>query len=186
MNADPTSLDRLHDIVVPRPVPLWPPAPAWYWVIGFLLLVVLVLVLALFLYWQRNRYRREALALWRQECHSLNDPATRGPGLVRLAELLKRTALSVFPRDQVAGLTGTAWFGFLDRTASGSAFTSSDGKPLEDAAYDSRVASTIDEAMARRSANSVRHWIRYHRINRLRNKEGESRTRIRDEEKVPC
>ena len=163
MNSDPTGLDRLHDIVAPAPVPWWLPAPAWYWILGFLLVVVLVLALEGFFRWQRNRYRREALALWRKESSALHDPANRGPAVVRLAELLKRTALSAFPRDQVATLTGTPWFNFLDRTAATSAFNSGDGKLLEDAAYDSRVASTIDEAQANQVAASVRHWIRYHR-----------------------
>ena len=36
MTPDPTSLERLHDIVLPPPVPWWPPAPGWYWVMGLL------------------------------------------------------------------------------------------------------------------------------------------------------
>jgi len=162
MSADPTSLDRLHDIVALPPVPWWPPAPAWYWVLSFLAVSALVLAVAGIIRWQRNRYRREALALLRKESNLLNDPANRAHALVRLAELLKRTALSAFPRNQVAGLTGTTWFDFLDRTASKSVFNSGDGKLLEDVAYDSRAAATIDQAQARKLARSVRDWIGSH------------------------
>src|SRR5262245_53317744 len=159
MNTDPTSLNRLHDIVAPSPVPWWPPAPGWYWVLGFLLIVLLVLILALFLRWQRNRYRREALEIWKAEFGQLSDPNSRAPSIVRLTELLKRTALSAFPRDEVAGLTGAAWFSFLDRTAANSSFSAGNGKLLEGAAYDSVFAATVDEAQARAVASEVQHWI---------------------------
>ena len=162
MNSDPTSLDRLHDIVTPPPVPWWPPAPAWYWVLAFLALLAAVLAVKGFLRWQHNRYRREALKLWREDSALLGDVRTRAQALVRLSELLKRTALSAFPRDEVASLTGPAWFGFLDRTAPNSNFNSGDGRLLQEAAYDSRVAATVDDAQVRRIADSVRSWIKYH------------------------
>jgi len=194
MNADPTSLDRLHDIVAPPPVRLWPPAPAWYWVFGCLLVLVLVLVLALFLRWQWNRYRREALTIWRDEFRRLDDPNCRGSALVRLAELLKRTALSAFPREQVAGLTGTAWFTFLDQTTPKAAFDSGDGKLLEEVAYDSRAAATINAGRAHRLASLVHHWIRHHRIDldspysrpRKGNEESKTRTSTKDEVETAC
>lgn len=40
MTLDPTSLDRLHDLVLPSSVPWWPPAPGWYGVLGLLVLAV--------------------------------------------------------------------------------------------------------------------------------------------------
>jgi hypothetical protein len=164
MNSDPTSLDRLYDIVVPPPLPWWPPAPAWYWILGFLLFAFIALALANVVRWQRNRYRREALRLWREQSKLLTDPALRAHALVSLAELLKRTALSAFPRDQVAELTGAQWFDFLDRSAAQSSFASGEGQLLEGVAYDSRVAATIDEKQAEKIAASVRAWIKYHLI----------------------
>src|SRR6187549_271512 len=101
MNPDPTSLDRLHDIVAPPPVPWWPPAPGWYWILGFVLVLLLVLVLRGILRWQHNRYRREALAeLDRQEA-ALAAPEQRAVALASIAGLLKRAALSAWPRTEV-------------------------------------------------------------------------------------
>jgi hypothetical protein len=81
-----------------------------------------------------------------------------------LAELLKRTALTAFPRDKVASLTGAEWFRFLDRNLSKNSFASGDGQLLENVAYDSRVAASIDEAQAHRLAAAVHDWIKKHRI----------------------
>ena len=116
MNTDPTSLDRLHDIVMPPPSAWWPPAPAWSWILGIVLVLLLALVVRSFLLWQHNRYRREALTELRRHESSLNDPARRAETLSAIAELLKRVALTAFPREQVAALTGPAWFSFLDKT----------------------------------------------------------------------
>jgi lauroyl/myristoyl acyltransferase len=46
----------------------------------------------------------------------LADPERRADSISAMAELLKRAALTAFPRDQVARLTGPAWFTFLDCT----------------------------------------------------------------------
>ncbi|MEJ1972502.1 MAG: DUF4381 domain-containing protein [Lacunisphaera sp.] len=165
MNPDPASLDRLHDIVAPPSVPWWPPAPGWYYVIVLLLVLVLVLAICGLIHRQRNRYRREALAEFARQEKRLGDPAQRVAALAVLAELLKRAAVTAFPREQVAALTGPVWFSFLDQTGRCTFFSRGEGARLEAAVYDPAGAMQLDEAAARVLAQRVRHWLRHHRIN---------------------
>ena len=88
MNSDPTSLDRLHDIVVPSLAPWWPPAPGWYCILGIILFSSLVLLVR-FLRWQGNRYRREALAEFAIHERALTDPGRRAEAISAMAELLE-------------------------------------------------------------------------------------------------
>ena len=81
-----------------------------------------------------------------------------------MAELLKRAALTAFPREQVATLTGPAWFAFLDRTGRTAAFSEGRGATLENATYDSRSAASLDEAQTRELASVVRAWLAHHRV----------------------
>lgn len=164
MQSDPTSLDRLHDIVPPPAVPWWPPAPAWYWVLGLLCIAIVVWLLRSFLHWQRNRYRREALAEFAKHEAALRDPTQRGGTLAALAELLKRTAITAFPREDVASLTGTAWDSFLNSTVREKVFAQGAGSVLEAAAYDPRSVSGVDENKAQELAHQVRAWLAHHRV----------------------
>jgi hypothetical protein len=164
MNPDPTSLQRLHNIVVPPPVPWWPPAPGWYWLMAFGTVILLLLALRIFIWWQHNRYRREALAELARQEPALCDPATRTAALATIAELLKRAALSAFPRAEVASLTGPVWFEFLDRTGRTLGFSQSVGPLLEGMVYDPRLAESVDETKAREIAVLARHWLAHHRV----------------------
>lgn len=164
MNPDPTGLDRLHDIVVASPAPWWPPAPAWYWVLGFLLGGLLVLLLLALLRWQRNRYRREALVELTRLEPALIEPTTRAAALGALAEVLKRAALTAFPREQVANLSGPGWFEFLDRTGRTTGFREGSGAILERAVYDQRTITTLDEKRVRELVFLVRRWVVGHRV----------------------
>lgn len=154
MTPDPASLDRLHDVITPAPAPFWPPAPAWYWLLGFVGIALLFLLAKALRHWQRNRYRREALALLKHSCQT---PAT-------LAELLKRVALSAWPRERVAALTGAQWLAFLDRSGRTPAFSQGPGALLEMAAYDSRIAASLNETQRRALHDVTRHWIKHHRV----------------------
>lgn len=161
--SDPTDLDRLHDIVPPAPTPWWPPAPAWFWVLGLLLFLAALCALRAFLRWQRNRYRREALAeLARQEPALVALPR-RAEALATLAELLKRAALSAWPRAEVASLTGPAWSAFLDRTGGTTAFSKGLGAILEGVSYDPRAVTALDDSTLRELVALVRHWLVHHR-----------------------
>jgi hypothetical protein len=152
MNDDPASLDRLHDLVVPPPVPWWPPTTGWVIVLVALGLAVGLAVVAMLLKalmkWQADRYRREALDL-------LEDPATRPS---EWPALLKRTALAVWPREEVAQLTGKEWLAFLDRTAGMNAFSAGAGTTIESIAFDPKAGEGAGDLKA-----MVREWIRRHR-----------------------
>lgn len=162
MNTDATSLDRLHDIIMPASVPWWPPAPGWYWVLGLMVVMLLAASITGLIRWQHNRYRREALAeLARQEV-ALQNADLRSPALLSLAELLKRTAVTAFPREDVATLTGPKWFEFLDYTARGSRFRDALGAMLENAIYDPRTADTLDPQKLHSVVEAIRHWIKHH------------------------
>ena len=172
MNPDPTSLDRLHDIVAPPPVQWWPPAPGWYWVLGFFLSCVLVLLVLAWVRRQRNRYRREALAEVARQEPALREPATRAAALGALAEVLKRAALTAFPREQVANLNGPVWFEFLNRTGSTTEFGQGSGAILERAAYDARIAAALDEPRTGELVSLVRHWLAHHRVEAVSGENG--------------
>jgi hypothetical protein len=167
-SIDSASLDRLHDVIVPPPVPWWPPAPGWYWILGFVFFVVLALLLRTLLQWLHNCYRREALdELARQEAN-LADATNRAAAITKIAELLKRTALSVFPRETVASLTGPAWFAFLNSTR-GRAKTLPDdkGEWFERMAYEPNAAKSVDERQAREFVSFARDWIAHHRATQV-------------------
>ncbi|MCP5523300.1 MAG: DUF4381 domain-containing protein [Verrucomicrobiales bacterium] len=162
MNRDLTSLDRLHDILVPDPVPWWPVAPGWWWVMGAALLFLFVVQLRAFARWQHNRYRRQALGELAALEASLKDPAHRPAVLLELAVLLKRTALTAYPRGEIASLSGPEWSSFLDRTAVGSRFSQGSGQVLHSAVHDPRTVAALEERTVHDLMREVREWIRHH------------------------
>lgn len=118
-------LSQLRDIHLPPPVSWWPPAPGWW------LLLTVLLVTALVLYWMVRRHRRNA---WRrqalQELARLqgSDDATVAS---QLSILLRRVAISLYPHEEVAALTGKAWLAFLDDTlGEGTPFQTGAGRAL--------------------------------------------------------
>ncbi|MBK6737400.1 MAG: DUF4381 domain-containing protein [Haliea sp.] len=187
MSADPTGLDKLHDILVPPPVPWWPPAPGWYWVLGLAAVIGAVLLWRAVARWQRNHYRREALAELAQiearldanskapvdariiasdtqaRTHAPN-ALTPDAALAAMAVLLKRTALTAYAREQVASLTGPAWFAFLDNTG-GTRFSDGLGAALARANYhcDSGSGERAASECIADVANEIRRWIAQHR-----------------------
>jgi hypothetical protein len=153
-DTDPGSLDRLHDIAVPPPVPWWPPAPGWYVVAALGLVLLGVAAWAAVARWRRNRYRREALA-------ELDRLPRTGNIVPAVAELLKRTALAAYPRDRVASLTGEQWLRFLNTTGRTEDFIADPGTVFADAEY--RPQPVLTDAKAARLRDIARHWIAHHR-----------------------
>lgn len=101
--SDPAAdLGRLHDLILPAPVPWWPPAPGWYVLAAGLLALTAWLGWRAWRRWRAEAYRREALRLLART----HDPAA-------IAALLRRTALAWAGRPQIAALDGEAWADWL-------------------------------------------------------------------------
>jgi hypothetical protein len=98
VNETATSLERLHDVALPDPVPWWPPAPGWYLVATALVLLLGLIAWRRWRRWRAVAYRREAL----RALAAARDAAG-------IAEVLRRTALAVAPRTEIAALGGTSW-----------------------------------------------------------------------------
>lgn len=154
----------LRDIVLPEPVSYVPATTAWGFVAIALLAFAGWLLWRRYVRWVADGYRRRALAELTRIEAGLTDPSTRPAALAALAPLVKRTALSVAPRERVAALTGEAWLRFLDDIGPTRAFVDGPGRSLEDLAFrapQARVALAEDDVRALFSA--VEEWIRGHR-----------------------
>jgi HAMP domain-containing protein len=158
MNPNPALAD-LRDIHLPPPISWWPPAPGW-WILAAL---VLLIALGIFI-WRRHRARNR----WRQ--YALNElanlraqhaaqslTATRLIG--DLSVLLRRVAISRFPREEVAALSGEAWLAFLDGTLGDPAgFLSPAGRLLSVGPY--ARESSIDTQSLEALLDLSERWLR--------------------------
>ncbi|MGH8435351.1 MAG: DUF4381 domain-containing protein [Pseudomonas sp.] len=116
--AAPASLEQLKELALPAPAVSYFPQ-TWGWLA---LLLILLLGLGFWAslrwwHWQRNRYRREALARLDELEQTLGDEERLIPALRELPELLKRVALSMPERPDVAALSGENWQAFLEKTS---------------------------------------------------------------------
>lgn len=144
MNSEQYSLNNLRDIVVPDAPPFWPPAPGAWIALGILAAVTIILCRRFYSTWKCNAYRRAGVEL------------LRGANTARdVAVVLKRVALAVFPREQVASLYGEPWVAFLNRTCSRCHF--------------SEIDTTDSSAEASHELVELGGiWIRHHRVLKCR------------------
>jgi hypothetical protein len=142
------SLQNLNPIVMPDLVGWWPLAPGLQLLLVVIALAMGVLAWRRWLAWRDDRYRREAL----RELASLSD-------LALLPSLLKRAALSAYPRERVAPLHGAAWHRFLDESAGFDRFATRCGDLLDQLAYGGGAPSESDAQALREAA---RAWLKQH------------------------
>ena len=152
MNAEPGSLENLHDLVMPVPVPWWPPAPGWVIVSAVLVMVLGWWLIRAIQHWQSNSYRREALVLLEKI----------GGSEAELPTLIKRVALSAYPRERVASLTGEQWLAFLDQTGHTNVFTMGAGRWLARLAYEPQLTASLSTTELNGLRTAVRDWILRH------------------------
>jgi hypothetical protein len=158
------SLAGLHDVVTQEAVSLFPATPAWLVVFALPAAALVWMAVRSLRSWQRNRYRREATRELRALEARLATSATRLSALAEISALVKRVALHVAPRDEVASLSGAPWLEFLDRTWTGAAFGTGPGRLLSEIAYTTPARfSAISPAEIDALVALVREWIPAHR-----------------------
>jgi hypothetical protein len=148
MNPDPTSLENLHDIVVPPPVSWWPLAMGWYFVLGFIFIGCMVLVVSRWWQFQRQAYRRAGVK-----------ELIEARSNQQISALLRRVAMVTFSRDEVAPLSGEAWPNWLESRARVS-MNSGVRQQLAWGVYQTGQSSeNVDELKA-----YAAQWIRQHSV----------------------
>lgn len=163
-SADP--LAELRDIHLPAPIETWPPAIGW-WLLALMGVIIVVAIgYGLWRYWRANQYRREAIRQLRQlrQQHA----TVSSDYLYQYTTLLKRVALTRYPRAQVAALTGEDWVAFLDETSGGKEFSMGVGQVLIQGQYQAAVAN--DKASTGSADTDIdalhklgEHWVKRHR-----------------------
>ncbi|MNZ20232.1 hypothetical protein D3C78_372860 [compost metagenome] len=158
MSTPEPSLDQMRELPLPMP-PGWMPQ-TWGWLVlgGLVLLALLVWGGLALRRWRRNRYRREALAqLAGLQAAFENDPQA----LRELPGLLKRVALSISPRSEVAGLRGAEWQAFLQNRCP-------TPLPANFAERLARLAYAPDAQLRQLDAGELfaiaRHWLETHHV----------------------
>jgi hypothetical protein len=161
---DPRTIP-LHDIHLPPPVGWWPPAPGW-WALGLLLATALALAA-----WAWRRRRRsmsapshadlvaEVWRTWQGLQSRLADPYAMADGVRELSMLIRRVALTLHGRGEVAGLTGQRWLQFLDAPLGGSEFSRGPGRILIQGPYQPGIGET-EPGEVERCARLCERWLR--------------------------
>lgn len=150
---------KIVELTGPDASGFWPLAPGWYVILGLLGFGLGFYIARLGLRYWRNCYRRAALAeIDRAEKSS----AASSERLSPLPQILKRVALSTYPRQSVASLTGQAWLSFLDQHYAGPSFRSGLGEQLLTIAYRPTDAWPGDKDEVQALVNMVRLWIETH------------------------
>jgi hypothetical protein len=164
LQPDPASLVNLHDIISAPQAAWWPPAPGWFMLAAAFLTGVIAGLWRWLMWWRSNAYRRVALAQLAHLEVQLQDAGQREASLRILPELVKRTALAVWPRQTVASLSDEAWLVWLDETWQEQLFSAGPGRLLPLLAYaDASRLSALTAEEIGALVSLIRNWIRLHR-----------------------
>ncbi|MDE3738787.1 DUF4381 domain-containing protein [Pseudomonas resinovorans] len=159
------SIDQLKELAIPAPPFSYFPQ-TWGWLALLLILLAIAVVWGALRWrrWQRDRYRREALARLDSLGQALADGEQRLPALREMPELLKRVALSMPDAPPVAGLGGAEWQAFLTQRSK-APLPEGFAARLFTLAYapDAQVLA-IPEEEARALLAGCRQWIEAHHV----------------------
>ena len=106
----PTESLPLRDIHLPMPVGIWPLAPGWWFLIAALLMAIAVILFLI----QRHR-RPTALKQALSEVERLLDTSelSNFQRNQEISLILKQLAVTSYPREDVAGLSGREWIEWI-------------------------------------------------------------------------
>ena len=162
-STDPASLQNLNDIVLPEAAGWWPLASGWYFLLGLLLIVLVWFIYTLIQRRINDRYRRTALHQLQLLIQDIDKAEKRDVALRQIPILLKRTALTAYPRRQLASLTGKRWYDFLNSKVSTPSFNESSCNSLENISYSVGNLDTVNAGAASKLLKACKHWLKNHR-----------------------
>lgn len=155
LQYDPATLP-LRDIHLPAQPSWWPPAASWS-LLALVAFILFLLLFGLYRYRQhrRNSVRHQASQALSALCRDYIQHRCRRRLLRGLSALLRRVAISVWPRRAVASLTGEAWLRFLDQGDTECRFSRGVGRVLLQGQYQRHPNFDVQALLA-----LVEDWLR--------------------------
>ncbi|MDX2504146.1 MAG: DUF4381 domain-containing protein [Gammaproteobacteria bacterium] len=150
---------RLADINLPETISFWPVAPGWWILLG---LVIIIIFLTIYLIKRKPAIptptRKELKSQAMQELHAIKaayesqppqSEASAHDCIKKLSIFLRRYALSLYQRENVASLTDEDWLSLLDqiyaynsnKNSNKSSYTS-----IDEALFSNKFASLLTQA----------------------------------------
>ncbi|MEZ9763507.1 DUF4381 domain-containing protein [Vibrio splendidus] len=147
------SLD-LSPVIAPDAPTWWPLAWGW-WAVIITGIVLIALVFFIIKRRQKNqRAKNEALACFRnsQPSNTLSPNAAQ--------DIVRQAALSYFPRDKVAGLSGDDWLTFLDAQLAKPLFAAKQSQWQQALYQDTALMSDEQKKAQQQLVNDCETWLR--------------------------
>lgn len=121
----------LRDIHLPDAMSGWPPALGWW------LLILLCMLLIGLIFMIRRWYLSPKRVALRELSHLKKLKKELKPQILiqHISTLLRRVCMTLYPRADVASLSGETWLQFLDQLSGKQQFTQGIGRCLMDAPY---------------------------------------------------
>ena len=142
----------LRDIHLPDPIGWWPLAPGWW---GLLALVTLLVGILVYLIRRRRRVTPIKLALHELSLLEANPALSAREQLEALSILMRRVAMTLYPREDVAGHAGEDWVNWLNNATGKAYFEGELGRLLMFGAYsEAPSASSVAELLT-----TYRQWL---------------------------
>jgi hypothetical protein len=151
----------MEHLIEPSPIGFSFGAPGWY-VLGvlFLMVVASVVTVAVIRY-RRNKYRRMALrqmSAWAPEYMRKGNYAE---WVYRTNNLVKRVAMQVYSREEVASCRASEWIGFLNDTCRRAGFSEEDVQLLSQFLFQPPHMITAEKAST--FSGKASYWIKKHK-----------------------
>ncbi|NOT11810.1 MAG: DUF4381 domain-containing protein [Methylococcaceae bacterium] len=150
----------LRDIHTSELIGWWPPAVGW-WLLALAIPVLIFLVVWLY----KRLTRKTAIKTAKKLLRELKQDTTadKGTQLQALSILIRRVAISMNARTDVASLTGRLWLNYLDTPFKGSPFSEGVGRYLADAPYRQSLPDDLDVSQL---INLCEEWLKAQGKNR--------------------
>jgi hypothetical protein len=142
----------LRDIHLPDPIGWWPLAPGWW---GLLVLLTLLIGILVYVIRRRRRVTPIKLALAELTRLEANADLSAREQLETLSILMRRVAMTICPREDVAGRAGEDWLNWLNNATGTAHFEGELGRLLISGSYsEDPSASLVAELLT-----TYRKWL---------------------------
>lgn len=150
----------IGDIVEPDEIQFSFGAPGWYIIILLTILLTITLILINLKNYRKNKYRRDAIKMMNGIMHHKMSHALI---IYHQVELLKRIALHVYGRSEVAHLTGAKFYEFLQGKSDEIIFSAKTSMVFTKHLYEGE-STTISKDLLHQFHQESIHWIKAHNV----------------------